>query len=131
MELDLTVPGHNTVNQLAQDAGLAWDSAEFAAHMDEKDELKSFREQFHFPPNPSKKTDTAIYLCGNSLGLQPKNTANYVMEELVKWQQHGVEVREGGLCVSCVMCPVRHQPCLCPNFFLTLPYYFHRATSPT
>jgi len=91
MVLDpVNVPGHATVAQLAQDAGLAWDSFEFAAHMDAQDELRSFRDQFHFPPNPSKTGD-AIYLCGNSLGLQPRNTAGYVMEELTKWQQHGVE----------------------------------------
>jgi len=100
MSLDpVNVPGHATVAQLAQEAGLAWDSAEFAAHMDAQDELRSFRDQFHFPLNPSKTGD-AIYLCGNSLGLQPKNTVGYVMEELTKWQQHGVEVRALHLILS-------------------------------
>ena len=31
------------------------------------------------------------YFTGNSLGLQPKITADIVNEELVNWQQRGVE----------------------------------------
>ena len=32
-----------------------------------------------------------MYLCGNSLGLQPRRCAAYVNAELVKWQRRGVE----------------------------------------
>ena len=37
--------------------------------------------------NPTSK----IYLCGNSLGLQPKRLRSYVNEELDKWEIYGVE----------------------------------------
>lgn len=76
---------------MATKAGMDWDSAEFAAKMDEQCELKDMRNDFHFPPQPSCNGGPAIYLCGNSLGLQPKNTASYVNEELAKWQRYGVE----------------------------------------
>jgi len=33
----------------------------------------------------------AVYLCGNSLGLQPSRTASYVNAELEKWGESGVE----------------------------------------
>ena len=33
----------------------------------------------------------SVYLCGNSLGLQPVDTRSYVLEELDKWAEHGVE----------------------------------------
>ncbi len=82
------IPGHAIIADLAREAGVAWDSADFASLMDAKDELRSFRNEFHFPPATH---GDAIYLCGNSLGLQPKNTVSYVMQELTKWQMHGVE----------------------------------------
>jgi len=43
---------------------------EFAKELDQQDPLANFRNQFHIPKNPDG-TDQ-IYLCGNSLGLQPK-----------------------------------------------------------
>jgi kynureninase len=60
----------------------------FADEMDRKDELNGFREQFHFPTVNSKE---AIYLCGNSLGLQPKKTKEYILQELEDWKNLGVE----------------------------------------
>lgn len=34
--------------------------------------------------------DDAIYLCGNSLGLMPRNARYYVNRELDKWSEVGV-----------------------------------------
>jgi len=74
-----------------------WDTtSEFADAMDAKDPLRSFRDEFHFPVVPDTATHRApgsktIYLCGNSLGLQPANTDKYVTEELAKWRKFGVE----------------------------------------
>lgn len=48
-----TIPGHGIVQTLATEAGVAWDSPEFAKLMDDKDTLKSMRNEFHFPPQPS------------------------------------------------------------------------------
>ena len=87
---DTTKPGHITVKELVEKVGHAYNTKEFAVQLDELDELKSFREQFHFPPGVDGKK--SIYLCGNSLGIQPKNTVPYVTEELEKWQKYGVEV---------------------------------------
>ncbi len=56
--------------------------------MDRQDPLAHFREQFHIPPGADGKR--AIYFVGNSLGLQPTRTAEYVRNELINWQRLGV-----------------------------------------
>ncbi|MEN0046075.1 MAG: kynureninase, partial [Bacteroidota bacterium] len=61
----------------------------FAQGMDEKDELRAYRSQFHLPIQ--KHGEPYIYLCGNSLGLQPKSTAAALQQELLDWQSLGVE----------------------------------------
>ncbi|OMP78319.1 kynureninase [[Flexibacter] sp. ATCC 35208] len=60
----------------------------FAEEQDRKDTLKNYRNQFYFPQRNGKD---AIYFCGNSLGLQPKNVQPAVMQELEDWQQCAVE----------------------------------------
>lgn len=62
---------------------------EFAKELDQNDELKSYREKFHFPLD-SKGNET-IYFTGNSLGLQPKQTRDYINQELDDWAKYGVE----------------------------------------
>jgi kynureninase len=64
-------------------------SAEFAAAMDARDFLARFREQFCFPK--TKDGEQCIYLCGHSLGLQPKSVGSYLDQELRDWAQLGVE----------------------------------------
>ncbi len=61
----------------------------FAIAMDERDPLAHFRERFCFPK--TKIGDECIYLCGHSLGLQPKNASSYLEQELRDWAQFGVE----------------------------------------
>ena len=61
---------------------------EFAVHADNNDPLKDFRDQFFFPEINGKK---ALYFTGNSLGLQPKNTAKNLQNELDDWAKFGVE----------------------------------------
>lgn len=65
------------------------DSAEFAARLDREDPLAGFRDQFEFPNERGGRS--VVYLCGNSLGLQPKLAAQYVTEELAEWARRGVE----------------------------------------
>jgi kynureninase len=65
------------------------DSAEFAARLDAEDPLAGFRERFGFPGERSGRR--VVYLCGNSLGLQPELAVQYVTEELVEWANRGVE----------------------------------------
>ncbi|SHG46045.1 kynureninase [Flagellimonas flava] len=62
---------------------------EYAFQLDTEDSLKSYRDQFHLPLRTNGKP--YIYLCGNSLGLQPKKTAEYVQQELKDWKNLGVE----------------------------------------
>jgi kynureninase len=61
---------------------------DFAITMDERDPLKELRDLFIFP-----KIDGAecVYLCGHSLGLQPKTVAAYIQQELDDWAHWGVE----------------------------------------
>ncbi|MEO8087862.1 MAG: kynureninase, partial [Bacteroidota bacterium] len=63
-------------------------SISFAKAMDEKDPLRSFRGRFYFPLMNGKEV---IYFTGNSLGLQPRQTQNYVLRELEDWASYGVE----------------------------------------
>lgn len=59
-----------------------------ARELDDADSLSSFRSEFLFPSHNGKD---AIYLCGNSLGLQPKTARTIIEEELDDWARHGVE----------------------------------------
>ncbi len=61
---------------------------DFALAMDERDLLKQFRERFFFPKTTS---GDCVYLCGHSLGLQPKTATAYIEQELKDWAQLGVE----------------------------------------
>jgi len=61
----------------------------YAQKQDQEDPLKKYREEFLFPTN--NDGDKLIYLCGNSLGLQPKKTSAYLKQELDDWAKFGVE----------------------------------------
>jgi len=61
----------------------------YAKAEDSKDALHRFREKFHIPKDASG--NELVYLCGNSLGLQPKSTQKYIQEELNDWANLGVE----------------------------------------
>lgn len=63
-------------------------SLEYAQEMDNQDPLKNFRNKFLFPQFNGKDT---IYFTGNSLGLQPKSTKDYILQELEDWAKFGVE----------------------------------------
>jgi len=54
----------------------------YARGMDKKDPLAAFRKQFLLPKVKGKP---AIYMIGNSLGLQPKTTRQFIKEELDDW----------------------------------------------
>ena len=63
-------------------------TVEQAKQLDDNDKLSDFKHQFYFP---KKNKKNVIYLCGNSLGLQPKKVSNYINEELQAWEAYGVE----------------------------------------
>lgn len=59
----------------------------FAQGLDLQDPLNEMRKDFYFPKHGSGE---AIYFCGNSLGLQPKNTQACIEQELKDWRELGV-----------------------------------------
>ncbi len=60
----------------------------FSKALDREDGLKPFRDKFYIPIINGKDS---IYFTGNSLGLQPKTTQEYVLDELEDWANYGVE----------------------------------------
>ena len=64
-------------------------SLNFALELDKNDALSPFRKEFLFPKN--EKGEAQVYLCGNSLGLQPAKASEYLRTELEDWEKWGVE----------------------------------------
>lgn len=60
----------------------------FAHSLDAADPLKAFRKSFIIP---EKQGLQRIYFLGNSLGLQPRNTAASIHDILQQWADEGVE----------------------------------------
>jgi kynureninase len=63
-------------------------NADYARQMDDQDQLQQFRHQFLIPQHQGKNV---IYLCGNSLGLQPKATQQVLAGQLNNWHNLAVE----------------------------------------
>ena len=59
----------------------------FAREKDSADPLRKFRDSFYIPQADG---GDAIYFCGNSLGLQPKNAEAAIQQELEDWRKFGV-----------------------------------------
>lgn len=53
------------------------------------DPLREFRARFRFPAE--RNGLSPVYLCGNSLGLQPDRAARYVQQELDRWGDLAVD----------------------------------------
>jgi len=66
----------------------------FAVDRDQEDPLGRFREEFRIPRSESGEEET--YFAGNSLGLMPKRTPRYVVEELEKWKRLAVKAHFSG-----------------------------------
>lgn len=63
-------------------------SLRFAKQLDKTDSLATFRKEYYIPKHNGKES---VYLCGNSLGLQPKCTQQFIQQELDDWKTYGVE----------------------------------------
>jgi len=63
-------------------------SISFAKSLDQQDPLASFKDKFHLLKKEGKHV---VYLCGNSLGLQPKNAKAAIEQELNDWAEFGVD----------------------------------------
>ncbi|KAI1402170.1 kynureninase 1 [Hypoxylon fuscum] len=78
--------------------------------LDGEDGLRHLRDEFHVPtkadikrttleqqkqdrndPAPADETATCTYMCGNSLGLQPKRTATRINQYLQTWSTQAVQ----------------------------------------
>ena len=62
-------------------------SLKAAQTFDEKDSLRKYRDEFHFPALGTNN----LYFTGHSLGLMPKRTREIINEELEDWSKLGVE----------------------------------------
>ena len=60
-----------------------------AEQKDASDALAPYRASFFIPPR--EDGGDSIYLCGHSLGLQPRGVARIFNEELEHWAELGVE----------------------------------------
>ncbi len=60
----------------------------FAQQLDQNDPLRELRNEFLFPQQYGKPF---VYLCGNSLGLQPKSARGVLEEQMKNWQNYAVE----------------------------------------
>ena len=74
----MALTAHDEVEALARDAA---------------DPLASFRGEFLVPPHGSAEQ---VYLCGNSLGLQPRATRQALLDELDDWRDLAVEAHFRG-----------------------------------
>jgi kynureninase len=75
---------------------------EYAKQLDNEDKLRHLRDQFSIPTKADLKRQTiaatenktdsepCIYFCGNSLGIQPKRTREFVDKTLETWRTKGV-----------------------------------------
>jgi kynureninase len=63
-------------------------SLAFAIEQDRNDPLKDFRNRFLIPQH---NDEDVVYLCGNSLGLQPVSAQQHIAEQLSTWQNLAVE----------------------------------------
>ena len=61
----------------------------FAGDVDTADPLASFRSQFLLPADANG--NPKIYLCTNSLGLQPRGVAEVIEHDLRNWSRLGVD----------------------------------------
>ncbi|KAJ4382410.1 Kynureninase (L-kynurenine hydrolase) [Didymella sp. IMI 355093] len=102
------MPGSRNPYQAIADAELC--SEAFARREDEKDDLSRLRKEFIIPTKGdlrnkkygfqqqsdasqdarSDANEESIYFCGNSLGLQPRRTRDYVNRYLDTWASKGV-----------------------------------------
>ena len=55
------------------------------------DGFAGFRDRFYLPAPPANVSDEIAYLCGHSLGLQPKAVADELRFNLDRWAEMGVE----------------------------------------
>ncbi|CAL1539128.1 unnamed protein product [Lymnaea stagnalis] len=105
-----TANSHSTtplqeLEKIANENNLKLGDVEFARHMDKRDPLKYLRDEFHYPkmgdvlntdPSIVDLSEDCVYFCGNSLGLCPKKTKEYMNIQIDKWAKLGVQGHTNG-----------------------------------
>lgn len=93
---------HPNDDQIKNDVDSGADSKEYAELLDAQDPLRNLRNEFIIPSKADLKRSTlsssdaerpstaSIYLCGNSLGLQPRRTRDRISDFLGAWSTKGV-----------------------------------------
>jgi kynureninase len=72
----------------------SYDTTEsWARDADERDPLAEHRDRFHIPKINGRDS---VYMCGNSLGLQPRATRAALEQELADWRDLGVDAHLEG-----------------------------------
>jgi kynureninase len=61
---------------------------ENARELDRQDELREFRDAFWIPPHAV--AGQQVYLCGHSLGLQPRSADAALQREMRRWREQAV-----------------------------------------
>jgi len=64
------------------------DLLQTARELDGQDPLRKFREQFWIPPHDGGQEQ--VYLCGHSLGLQPRAAEAALLREMDRWRELAV-----------------------------------------
>ncbi len=79
-------------------AYLAWTTERaWAVQQDQIDPLTAVRNEFHIPQHQQSDCEhSMVYLCGNSLGLEPKSVAGAITRELEDWARLGVRAHTAG-----------------------------------
>jgi kynureninase len=67
---------------------------EYARQLDAADELARFRDRFSIPDG--KNGESAVYFCGNSLGLQPRGARARIVQEMDDWARLAVDAHFDG-----------------------------------
>jgi kynureninase len=71
-------------------------TAKYAKFLDKEDSISDLRKEFYLPKSKKSGKDI-IYFCGNSLGLQPKKSKEFVNDELEAWASKGVDAHVKGI----------------------------------
>ncbi|XP_060562958.1 kynureninase-like isoform X2 [Ruditapes philippinarum] len=90
---------------ISQQIGHDLDTVEFARHMDSIDPLRYLRQEFCYPKMKTLGSvdqtlvdpdEDCVYFCGNSLGICPKKTREYLNIEVDKWEKTALEGHTNG-----------------------------------
>ena len=76
---------YRDAGSVLKDASL---NPDHALALDSADPLTAYAAEFHHPFDAGGRK--LLYLCGHSLGLQPKSAAHYIEQELADWRRLGV-----------------------------------------